>query len=44
MLFQTKTGGSSNNRSKTPVKSQSYINTTPKVLKKDVSKVESNFK
>ena len=43
MLFQTKTGGT-NNRSKTPVKSQSFINSTPKVLKKEMSRIESNFK
>lgn len=38
MLFQTKTGGNKD-RSKTPVKNQSYLNSTPKVLKKDMSKV-----
>jgi hypothetical protein len=43
MLFQTKTGGN-NNRTKTPVKNQSYANLTPKVLKKDAIKAESNFK
>jgi hypothetical protein len=43
MLFQSKTGGN-NNRSKTPVKNTSYLNTTPKVLKKEGTKGDTAFK
>lgn len=43
MLFQTKTS-TNNNRSKTPTKNSSFLNSTPKIIKKEGSKIDTNYK